>query len=185
MRFHLCVCALVVGLGRAWAAESVEGLPGYVDFGALSMPRDAHSSIEVFLKGPVLKLVAAASRQEDPEVAALIDRIRLIRVQGFSVRPGDRAAVQEEMAALARRLEEKEWERVAQVREEDEVTQVLVKVAGDGDALCGLVVMSLEEGEEAVFVNIVGDLDPEQLGRIGRTFDIAPLDSLRLGRQAH
>jgi hypothetical protein len=48
------------------------------------------------------------------------------------------------------------------------------------DRIAGLVVMAVEPGDEAAFVNIVGDIDPAQIGRLGRKFDIEPLDSIRI-----
>jgi len=44
--------------------------------------------------------------------------------------------------------------------------------------LQGITVMAVEEGESVTFVNIVGEIDPEQIGRLGRKFDIHELDEL-------
>ncbi len=42
-----------------------------------------------------------------------------------------------------------------------------------------MVVMSVEAGsDQAVFVNIVGDIDPEQIGRIGQKFQIKGMREL-------
>jgi hypothetical protein len=158
----------------------MEDLPGYVDFSAIGIPQEAQTSIEVYLRAPLLKLVAAATRNDDPEAAALIDKIQLIRVQGFSVAAGERPALEARIAALAGQLEEKKWEKVARIRDKEDLVHVFLKV--DGEAVSGLCLMGFEEDGEAVFVNIVGDLDPAQIGRIGRTFDISPLDSLHLDR---
>lgn len=180
MRIPVLLFGLLVAVGPLWATEAVESLPGYVDLSQLRMPGDARSSVEVFLKGPVLRLVAAASQQQSPEVAALLSRLQLIRVQGYTVTQADRGAVQEQFAALTRSLVERQWESVAHVRDQDDLVHLLVKASGD--SVSGLMVMSLEKDGEAVFVNIVGNLDPAQLGRIGSTLDIDGLDSLRLER---
>ena len=48
-----------------------------------------------------------------------------------------------------------------------------------GRVIAGMVVMVVSpEDDETVFVNIVGQIDPEQIGRIGRKFDIDPLDEM-------
>ena len=42
-----------------------------------------------------------------------------------------------------------------------------------------MVVMVVAPGDdETVFVSIVGEIDPEQIGRLGRKFDIEPLDGM-------
>ncbi|MGB1048446.1 MAG: DUF4252 domain-containing protein [Rhodothermales bacterium] len=58
-----------------------------------------------------------------------------------------------------------------------ENTHFYVRLVGDGVA--GMVVMSVEAGsDQAVFVNIVGDIDPEQIGRIGQKFQIKGMREL-------
>jgi hypothetical protein len=34
----------------------------------------------------------------------------------------------------------------------------------------------VEDGDEAVFINIVGDISPAEIGRIGRTFHLDSMD---------
>ncbi|MEX0601036.1 MAG: DUF4252 domain-containing protein, partial [Rhodothermales bacterium] len=77
----------------------------------------------------------------------------------------------------AKELEAQGWETVVRVREEDQRVNVYMKVRDD--VIAGLVVMVLEPDDEegAVFVNIVGDINPEQIGRIGRALDIDPLSN--------
>jgi hypothetical protein len=39
--------------------------------------------------------------------------------------------------------------------------------------------MAVNPGDdETFFVNIVGDINPQEIGRIGRKFDINPLDEM-------
>jgi hypothetical protein len=47
------------------------------------------------------------------------------------------------------------------------------------DGIVGLCLM-VESDEDAVFINIVGDIDPGALGRLGRKFNIVPLEDLGL-----
>jgi hypothetical protein len=42
----------------------------------------------------------------------------------------------------------------------------------------GLVVMDINPHDKASFVNIVGEIDPEQIGRISSKFHIGDVDSL-------
>ncbi|MBT4496813.1 MAG: DUF4252 domain-containing protein [Gemmatimonadetes bacterium] len=182
MRIYLCLFSLLIALGSAGAGENIEKMSGYVALDQyLTIPTEAETSIEVFLKAPLLRMVSAATRRDEPELAEMIDGISLIRVQGFSVAAENLARVREEIAALAAGMEENGWERVARIREGDELIHVYLKT--NGEKVDGLMMMGFENPDEAIFVNIVGDIDPAQIGRLGSKFNIAPLDSLRLDRK--
>jgi hypothetical protein len=50
-------------------------------------------------------------------------------------------------------------------------------VHSDGDRILGLAVMFVDPADgSAGFINVVGDITPEDVGRIGRTFDIDALE---------
>ena len=181
MRIYLCLLILLLAAGTTWAREDIESQPGYVDFGLITIPEQAPTSVEVYLKRPLLRMVSAATRVSEPELAEMIDQIDLIRVHAFAVAPEDLPGVAQEIDMLAATVEENGWERVAHIREAGEFTHVYLRA--DGDEVDGLLVMGLEEGNQAVFINIVGDIDPAQIGRLGSTFNISPLDSLRLGSE--
>ena len=182
MRIYLCMLSLLIAQGAARAGEDIEKMPGYVAFDEyITVPTETETSIEVYLKAPLLRMVSAATRREEPELAELIDGISLIRVQGFSVAAGELIRVREEIAALAARMEKDGWERVMRIREKDELIHVYLRTLGE--EISGLLMMGFEELDEAVFVNIVGEIDPAQIGRLGSKFNIAPLDSLRLDRE--
>jgi hypothetical protein len=63
---------------------------------------------------------------------------------------------------------------VARIREDE--NEVYLYVKEHGEEIDGLTAMVISEEGEAVFVNIVGHIDPSQIGRIGRRFDIDELD---------
>lgn len=180
MRIYLCILCTLLALGSAQAAEKLEELPGYVDLSGIAIPEDAETSIEVYLKKPLLRLVAEASRSQEPEFAEMIDQIELISVGGFSVDDEELSRIRAQIAETVEKLENTGWEKVARVRERGEHLHVYLRV--DGDEIVGLLVMGFEKEREAIFVNIVGHIDPAEIGRIGSRFNIAPLDSLRLGQ---
>ena len=182
MRIYLCLFSLLLALGSAEGGEDIEKMPGYVALDEfITIPTEAETSIEVFLKAPLLRMVSAATRRNEPELAEMIDGISLIRVQGFSVEAENLVRVREEIAGLASGMEESGWERVARIREGDELIHVYLK--SNDDEVDGLMMMGFENPDEAVFVNIVGDIDPAQIGRLGSTLHISPLDSLQLGTE--
>ena len=49
------------------------------------------------------------------------------------------------------------------------------------DTLTGLAVMGIENDDDnAIFINIVGEIDPEQLGRLSEKFNIPELDNIHI-----
>lgn len=172
----LIIAGLVLGLNQAWAEEELEKLPGYVDFNSLGLSAKAESSVEVYLKDPLLRLVSEATRGEDPELGKVLAKLKLIRVEVFPLRREEREQAETQIAQVAQRLEQQGWEKVVRVREVDEQAYIYLKT--EDKVVAGLLVMAIEAKEGLTFVNIVGDLDPLELGRLGGKFSIPPLDSL-------
>ncbi len=56
-----------------------------------------------------------------------------------------------------------------QVNDDDE--QVLIYMKLNGTVMDGMTVMTVDD-EEVMFINIIGQLDPQQLGKVMDNFDI-------------
>ena len=179
----LLLFAAAIGSTSAWASTPLEEQPGYIDFSSLGLFDDPEpeTTIEIYLKDPLLDLVAAATRFEDQELADMLEALYLIRVQAYQKAEGQNLDASYDYERIAERLKALTlpgWERVVQVRERDERMQFYVRSADE--AIVGLLVL-VGSPREFVFINIVGLLDLAQVGRIGRKFDIAPLDSIDFG----
>ena len=66
------------------------------------------------------------------------------------------------------------WERIVTAQQRDEDVGVYVKTRGE-KAVRGIVITVIAAKGEAVLVNIVGDIKPEQLAVLGERFNIEPL----------
>jgi hypothetical protein len=181
----LLIVLLAWGAGPGRAESAVEQLPGYVDLSGLGLPAGTEATVEVNLRGALLRLIGAASRSEEPGFAEVVDKLQLIRVQAFPLKDLEATTVQERIAALGSRVEQQGWEKVVRVKEQNEQAHVYLKLSGE--RIAGLLVMAVDKsgrgGDEVVFVNIVGDIDPEQIGRLGQKLNISPLDSIRLDKR--
>jgi hypothetical protein len=182
MKSQLKFLCVLLGLAATQVAAKVDDLPGYVDLSHIAVPEDAKESIEVNLKKPLLRLAAAAVQLSDPELARIIDDIDLIAVTGFTVAQEDMSVFQAEMARIGQQLGEQGWEKAARVREKGG-EQFEVYLKAKDEEIVGLLVMGFEKGQEAVFVNLAGRIDPAQIGRIGSRLNISPLDSLHLDQR--
>lgn len=181
--YALLLFAVAVSPTSAWASPPLEKQPGYIDFSSLDLfdGPEPETSIEIYLKDPLLELVAAATRFEDPDLADMLESLSLIRVQAYQKAEGRDLDTSYDYESIAERLKAltlPDWERVVQVRERDQRVQFYVRT--EGETIVGLLVLA-GGPDEFVFINIVGPLDIAQVGRIGRKFDIEPLDSIDFG----
>jgi hypothetical protein len=153
--------------------------PGYVDFDALEIFGDEDAKIEVYLKQPMLNLMSKFIEHEDPELFEMFGKLMLVRVQVFEASRELAMKFETESSKVVKALDKKGWERVVRVREDDEQVYVYLKPSDDYEWIQGIVVIAMEDYEEAVFVNIVGDIHPDDVQRLGRHFDVEELDSIR------
>ncbi len=173
--FALCLTVVGVGAVSADPGDAYKKFPGYVDFEALGIFKGAETTVEVFLKGPLLALAREAVKHDEPELAAVLDGIKLIRVNVFPLDRDKGEGVARKARELGAKLEKQGWDIAVRVREEDEEVYVYLLPGKSDEDIEGLVVMVVED-DQATFVNIVGHIDPAQIGRIGRSFNIDGID---------
>ena len=170
-------CLLAVQTATAQDLD-LRNEPGYLDLDSINGWFDEEPWLEVNVKGALLRLVTEASRGEDPELSDVLRRLKAIEVRGYPLTPEQFDEIGRRTGDLAKQLEARGWDTVVRVREQNERVNIYMKV--NEDVVAGLVVMVLEPDNEegAVFVNIVGDIDPEQIGKIGQKFNIDPLSDI-------
>ena len=173
--FFLCCALLAVLAAPLRAQDAIERDPGYVDIDALSAWFDEMPTVEVNIKGALLRMAAAATRNEDPVLADMLTKLRAIQVRTFKYRPSLHAQLTSRTDGLSRRLKSEGWDAIVRVREEGESVDMFLRSRGDRVQGMMVSVVSPDE-EEVVFINIVGDIDPEEVGRLGSRFDIRGLE---------
>jgi hypothetical protein len=75
-------------------------------------------------------------------------------------------------------LDKKGWERIVRVREDDSNVDIYLLPSESYESILGIVVMVAED-EEAIFVNIVGEINPDDVARLGDHFDIEELHDIK------
>lgn len=156
--------------------EELRKLRGYVDFDSWTGLRPAETTVEIYIKDPILSLVARLTRDEDPDLSDLLSSLKLIRVQTYPLDASDTREIKARVDEIRKKLEKDKWEIVVRAREPDQ--QVHVYIKSSKDEVNGLVIMAAKYGENISFVNIVGDIDLNSISRLGNKFDIPGLDSL-------
>lgn len=155
------------------AGSELVGEPGFVDFADLGVDAPGELSLGVSLSGPILRLVAEATRGEEPGFAELIDKLQGIFAKVYEVPPGERGSTQRLARSTVRRLEARGWHTVVELH--DGGASSFLQVRTSGELIQGLAVVFIESDGTTGFINVVGNITPEEVGRIGRTFDIEAL----------
>jgi hypothetical protein len=179
----ICIALTILGLGfqpNSALAQSnaLENHPGYVNLDVIPGRINLEPSIEVHIKGAILRLAASATEREDPELADMLLGLKAIRVFGYNADfwTDDIASDLHVLAGeMAVQLDNSGWDVMVRVRERDERVHVYLK---ELDAIIQGMMVMVVDSEEAVFVNITGTLDPAQIGRIGSRFHIDALEEL-------
>ena len=161
-----CVTALMA-LPVMAQEDSLKDFPGYVDFGELSAVF-GEPSVQISIGASLLGLVSSLSASEDPEAAELFKRLNGVRVNVFETDGMADGAV-DLVKDVSSRLNDLGWEAVVTVNSEDEQVRVFMMI--NDNQVEGITVMAIEE-TEAVFVNVIGSINPEELGRVMENFDI-------------
>jgi len=154
--------------------KTIKKHPGYVNFDTIDIPGDAEETVEVYIKGPLLKLIANITEHEDPALSKMLARLLMVRVNTFSIDSAIAKKLKPKIKNIEKQLEKQKWEKIVRVKERDELVNIYLKF-DKKDRIAGLVVMAVEDNDEAVFVNIVGELDWQQISKLGKKFDIDEL----------
>ncbi len=157
--------------------KEIKNHPGYVNLDDIEIPGDAEETVEVYVKGPLLKLVAKATEHEDPGLAEILSKLLLIKINTFSIDHELADKLKPKISKIEQDLQKQKWEKVVRVKERDELVNIYMKV-DNKERIVGLLVMAIEEDDDAVFVNIVGETDWEAISKIGHKFDIDELEDL-------
>jgi len=168
------LCALVAMPVMAQEDE-LKGLAGYIDFGDLSATY-GEPKISINIGGTLLQFVGAMTEESDAEASQIMSQLKGVRVFGYPI-TNDPTVAKEKFGEVKSTLRSKGWEPVVQVNEDDE--QVLIYMKMDGQSMEGMTVMTVDE-EEVMFINIIGKLDPKELGRIMDNFDIDIDDAIEV-----
>ena len=164
----------------AATAFAAEPAPGYVDFGKL-IPADQGTFVEVNVPTGLLKFAATLAAKQEPQAAQLLGNLKHVRVNVVELNDANRQQMLERVKTVRQELQSQGWNQIVTVREQPKGDDVQIFArTGDDAAIQGLVVTVIDNGNEVVLVNVVGEIKPEQLAELANRFDIEPLKKLKL-----
>ena len=148
--------------------------PGFFDFGSLPASPSGGEDVEVVIGSLVMNMVAGVIKKPEPEAADLLKSLRSIRVHVIEMKDDNRKEMLERIKSIRTDLDAKGWERVVSAKQKKEDVAVYLKTKAE-EAIEGLVVTVVDGDKEAVLVNIVGSIKPEQIATIGDKLNLPPL----------
>lgn len=160
--------------------EDYSNEPGYIDFGSFESFEDGDMVVEVIVEQHLLKMVAKLTKHKDEELFNLLNGLKLVRVNSFEVDTKNFDDLSNRVKKIDKDLMSRSWDRIVRVRDHGDLANVYIKTM-NGDKIVGLAVASVEDRGEAAFVNIVGDINLETIGRLSEKFDIPELDKINGG----
>ena len=146
--------------------------PGYADFGALISFYKGDDVTEVFLDEHILKMMSKLSGENDPEMKKLLTGLKLVRVYSFEVPKESRLKLKNKIGEIDKKLLKEKWYRIIKIKEKNGYTNVYLKSSADENNVVGLAVVSLDSNGEASFINIVGNINLDNLGKLSDKFNI-------------
>ena len=178
MKRILFIALLLLGaasVANAADVEDIKTMPGYVDLERIAVPDEAEELALIDLTPSLLQL-AASSSEDDPELAKALAMVRSLRVKSFSLDDEYAKQLRPVIEEIEAELERDDWNRIIFVRDGDEMFSVSTKE--HGDKIAGVMVMAFEPGDEAAFVNIIGEIDLASLLHLALGMENGDLEDL-------
>ncbi|MFC3093841.1 DUF4252 domain-containing protein [Alteromonas sediminis] len=144
---------------------------GYVEFTSLEADY-GEPKVMINLNKTMLTFVSKLNAS-DPETSELISKLKAVRVNVYDIEGSVQPAM-DLITKVSNDIAGKNWMPIVSVNEEKERVRIFTKVTDD--VMDGLVVMVVDDSagaeREAVFINIVGEIDPEQLNKVTGSLNI-------------
>jgi len=169
MKFRFFVMCLTAMLALPVMAQedALKAFPGYVDFGELGAIF-GEPTVQIAVGASLLNMIGSLGASEDPDAAALLKRLNGVRVNVYETTGMADGAV-DYVKNVSSQLGRTGWESVVTVNSNEEQVRIFMKI--NGDKVEGITVMAVEE-DEAVFVNVIGNINPDELSKVMDKFDV-------------
>lgn len=177
----------LISLAAAVAALSLTGIAsaaepaGEVDFGHFA-PAKAGQFVEIDVGKGLLNFAAVVTGKQDPEIAELLQGLKRVRVNVVTLDESNREDAIGKLGTLRSELAKAGWEKIVTVKDNsgkgagDDV--MIFSLMREDGTIDGLVVTVIGADNQAVVVNVVGSIKPEQVARLGEKLNIEPLKKI-------
>jgi len=162
----LSIASLIIALS-ACGLTAPRSSDGYANLDSLGM-RDTDNVMTLSI-GPSLLHFAARHVDGEPEVRELLKSLEGVRIRVYEI-DGDPGRVARRIDRMSLRLQDDGWEPVMLIREKNEATHMLLRTVNQ--QICGMTVLVSDGDSEAVVINLMGTIRPEQFGDVMLALDV-------------
>lgn len=163
----------IILIALALSATTMASPVGQIDFADLSS-HYGEPMVEINLGSGLMNIVGAFAKNEDPEVAEVLSKLEFIKVRVYSLN-GDLEKANTTIDNISSKLRSDNWETLVTVNNYEENQKVRIFSKMTNDIIDGIVVMVVspeKNGGEAVFINIVGEIEPSKIAKVAKTLDV-------------
>lgn len=156
-----------------FTAPAFAGVNGQIDFADLTSYY-GEPKVEVNLSASLMSMIGSFAKAEDPEVGQILSNLESIKVRVYNLN-GEVEKADSTMESVAAELRAENWETLVTVNDNEDNQKVRIFSKSTDDIIDGVVVMVIspeKESGEAVFINIVGEIDPDKIAKVTDTLDI-------------
>lgn len=165
--------ALVFASATLFAADPV----GLADFGNIPGPTGQGEQVEVHLPRNLVAIAARIVAKQEPEIAKLLGSIDSVHVRVVGLDDGNRADVQKRIGEIRSQLANGGWHRIVSVNDSGDDVAIYMRTSGD-ESIEGVTITVIDHNAEAVLVNVVGSIRPEQIAELAEVLHVPHLASL-------
>ncbi len=170
--------ALSSVVAQEYDEESIKTHPGYVDLEEIQIPESAERVTDISLGPALLRLMATFANGMDDREDVDYSGYLSIRVKSFEINRQQSDEMKPVMERIEKNLKKDKWERLMTINDKDDYT--IVSMVTHKDKPAGLFIMSMEYNENVSFVNVAGNIDLEQISRMGLGINDSTMRSLRM-----
>ena len=146
---------------------------GQIDFADLSSFY-GEPKVEINLSASLMSMIGSFAKNDDPEVAEILSNLEFIKVRVYNLN-GKVEKASTTIDTVSTKLRAENWETLVTVNDNEQNQKVRIFSKTTNNVIDGIVVMVVspqKEAGEAVFINIVGEIDPNKIAKITDNLDI-------------
>lgn len=166
-RYCLCILLLVFHAAMIQAGVNKRH-PGYVDLSGIKIPEDSFHKISILIDSDLIG-----------RILPRLSDLNSVCIKSFDFEEDDTDQIMKDIRRIEKKLEKEKWIPVVQVKSNDELLNICMKLDKHTKKNTGLMLISYEPGDEVTFLNIAGSIPLERLKDIDIDLDDDTLDSLK------
>ncbi len=162
-KFNRLLTAGLIAMAMTISTVAMAQSRGFVDLDSVRGLSQADVTVDINIGGWLMGLVHSAAEEGDDEDTRILKSIENVRVRVFEL-SDDNDDLRESFADLSNDMRSDGWDTLVKVREDDDHVDIMV--IGSEDMLEGIAILAISDDDEAVMVNITGEIDPADVASI-------------------